>query len=69
MFKASRVRPVKFIRAGLAWLVTFIIGELGAVQTAIETGQAAASQKGESISTVIPNPHPELLPLFGIEAQ
>jgi microcompartment protein CcmL/EutN len=69
MFKASHVKPVKFIRAGLAWLVTFVIGELGAVQTAIETGQAAASQKGESQSNVIPNPHPDLLPLFGIEAQ
>jgi microcompartment protein CcmL/EutN len=69
MFKASRVKPVKFIRAGLAWLVTFVIGELGAVQTAIETGQVAASRQGETISTVIPNPHPGLLPLFGIEAQ
>ncbi|MDP6100155.1 MAG: BMC domain-containing protein [Dehalococcoidia bacterium] len=69
MFKASRVKPVKFIRAGLAWLVTFVTGELGSVQTAIESGQAAASQKGESQSTVIPNPHPDLLPLFGIEAQ
>lgn len=68
MFKASRVKPVKFIRAGLAWLVTFVVGELGAVQTAIETAQVAASRQGETISTVIPNPHPDLLPLFGIEA-
>ncbi len=67
MFKASRVKPVKFIRAGLAWLVTFVIGELGAVQTAMEAAQVAASRRGETISTVIPNPHPDLLPLFGIE--
>jgi microcompartment protein CcmL/EutN len=69
MFKASRVKPVKFVRAGLAWLVTFVIGELGAVQTAVEAGQVAASRQGETISTVIPNPHPDLLPLFGIEVQ
>ncbi|MEE9202191.1 MAG: BMC domain-containing protein [Dehalococcoidia bacterium] len=69
MFKASRVKPVKFIRAGLAWLVTFVIGELGAVQTAVEAAQVAAARQGETISTVIPNPHPDLLPLFGIEVQ
>jgi len=69
MFKAARVRPVKFVRVGLAWLTSFVVGELGAVRTAIEAGQVAASRVDETISCVIPNPLLEAVELFGIPAE
>jgi carbon dioxide concentrating mechanism protein CcmO len=69
MLKAARVQPVEFRRAGLTWITTFIIGELGAVRSAIEAGQASAQRVGDTLSCIIPSPTIDVLNLLGINGK
>lgn len=57
MLKAADVRLVKQERVDAALVTVLIEGDVGAVQAAVEAGEAAAARVGELVAShVIPNP-------------
>ena len=58
MLKAAEVTLVGQERIGAGLVTVFVQGDVGAVKSAVEAGQVAASRIGEVVSAhVIPRPH------------
>lgn len=66
MVKAASVKLQKLVRArGFGWTTIGVLGDVGAVQAAIEAGQAMANSQGWFVSAkVIPRPSEGLEELF-----
>jgi len=61
MVKAAKVSLVGVRQIGAAYVTALIRGDVGAVQSALEAGAAAARKVGELISVhIIPRPHENL---------
>ena len=58
MLKAAEVTLVGQEQIGAGLVTVFVQGDVGAVKSAVEAGQVAASRIGEVVSAhVIPRPH------------
>ncbi len=61
MVKAAKVTLQRYEAIGAAYVTTFVRGDVGAVQAAVQAGVEAAGKVGELVSShVIPNPHSDL---------
>jgi len=68
MLKAARVQVRDFTMVGSGLVAVVVIGDVAAVQAAVDSGRAAAEKIGEVVSYhVIPNPTPELDKLMDAE--
>lgn len=69
MLKAAQVEFVGSVALGSGLVAEVVVGEVGAVQAAVDAGCSAAEKVGELFCChVIPRPHPglvKLLPLHG----
>ena len=69
MVKAAEVTLIGTEKIGSGLVTVMVRGDVGAVKSAVEAGQANASRLGEIIAThVIPRPHQDvekILPGFG----
>lgn len=66
MLKSARVTPVRYLRCGLTWLATLVVGEVGAVTAALNAGSAAAGRVSEVRSCIVASPNPAVLTMLGI---
>ncbi|MBK7868026.1 MAG: BMC domain-containing protein [Ignavibacteriales bacterium] len=70
MCKAANVKLIGWEKTNPALITVQIIGETGAVKTAVEAGAAAASRVGELVSThVIPRPDLQLDKILSITSE
>lgn len=61
MVKAAKVRLLGKERTGGGLVIIRVIGEVGAVRSAVDAGARAAEKVGELLSThIIPRPHDEV---------
>jgi ethanolamine utilization protein EutM len=61
MVKAARVTLTRYEKTGGGLVAVFVRGDVGAVNAAVEAGQAAARKVGELVSAhVIPRPDESL---------
>ena len=61
MLKAANVELVGTEKIGSGLVSVMVRGDVGAVKAAVETGAAAANNRGEVIAThVIPRPHTDV---------
>src|SRR5262245_39228276 len=65
MCKAANVTLAGQVQIGGAYVTTFVRGDVGSVQAAVDAGSAAASANGELVSAhVIPRPEGTVLDVF-----
>ena len=65
MVKAANVSLAGEERIGGGFVTVMVIGDVGAVRAAVESGAAAAKRVGELISVhIIPRPHEDVSNLF-----
>ncbi len=70
MCKAANIKLIGWEKTSPALITVQIIGETGAVKTAVEAGAAAASRVGDLVSThVIPRPDLQLDKILSITAE
>jgi ethanolamine utilization protein EutM len=65
MLKSASVELLKQVSIGGGYVTTVIMGDVGSVKAAVETGTEVAKNVGEFISShIIPRPHDELDGMF-----
>lgn len=65
MLKSASVELLKQVGIGGGFVTTIIVGDVGSVKAAVESGTEVAKSAGEFISShIIPRPHEELKGLF-----
>ena len=65
MLKSASVELLKQVGIGGGFVTTVIVGDVGSVKAAVESGTEVAKNVGEFVSShIIPRPHDELEGLF-----